>query len=76
MYRVNMQDTTNRKIIEKLGPYIVYEYDHDLSTSSANAMQEYYAAKMNVRKRQVLCQLNGQNDIIVQASIALHQLEQ
>lgn len=67
MYRVNMQDTTNRKIIEKLGPYIVYEYDHDLSTSSANAMQEYYAAKMNVRKRQVLCQLNGQNDIIVQA---------
>lgn len=67
MVKINHMDTNNRRIIEKKGSITVFEYDHDLSVKPDTAMHSYYAAKMNVRKRQVMFELNGKNSVIIQA---------
>ena len=52
---------------EVKGPFKVSEFDHDPSVNIANAQSAYFASLMNVRKRQVMCKLNGQNSIVTQA---------
>lgn len=66
MYQLKLADTPNRKVIDKKGNITIFEYDHDMSVEPGNAMHYYYAAKMNVRKRQVLFELND-NAVIIQA---------
>lgn len=66
MYQLKLADTPNRKVIDKKGNITIFEYDHDMSVDPGNAMQSYFAAKMNVRKRQVLFELND-NAVIIQA---------
>ncbi|MCM1082573.1 MAG: AIM24 family protein [Clostridium sp.] len=58
----------NQNIVIKseLGGMQVLEYARDMSVSPRNAKVEYYSAKMNVNKRQVLLNLNG-NGYTVQA---------
>ncbi|MCM1170765.1 MAG: AIM24 family protein [Clostridium sp.] len=58
----------NQNIVIKseLGGMQVLEYARDMSVSPHNAKVEYYSAKMNVNKRQVLLNLNG-NGYTVQA---------
>lgn len=67
MYKTTMQETENRKIIEKKGNFTVFEYQQDLSSAMANATQAYYASKMNVRKRQVMIELDDNHQAIIQA---------
>lgn len=67
MYHINLTDTHNRRIIEKKGNITVFEYDHDMSVNPADAMTSYFASKMNVRRRQVMFELDGSKDIIVQS---------
>ena len=67
MIQVKMGETQNRRIIEKKGNITVFEYDHDLSPNPAAALQEYYASKMNIRKRQVMFELNGKSDVVIQS---------
>ena len=55
----NLFDNDDVKIIEKEGNISVLEYQRDVSVNKLTAMSEYYAAKMNVRRRQVVIQLNG-----------------
>lgn len=55
----NLFDNDDVKIIEKKGNISVLEYQRDVSVNKITAMSEYYAAKMNVRRRQVVIQLNG-----------------
>lgn len=55
----NLFDNDDVKIIEKKGNISVLEYQRDVSVNKFTAMSEYYAAKMNVRRRQVVIQLNG-----------------
>ena len=55
----NLFDNDDVKIIEKKGNISVLEYQRDVSVNKLTAMSEYYAAKMNVRRRQVVIQLNG-----------------
>ncbi|MDO5291458.1 MAG: AIM24 family protein [bacterium] len=64
MFQVNLADTKNRKLIDQVGPYAIFEYDRDLSVDPTSAIQAYYAAEMNVRKRQVFVSLNGTGCII------------
>ena len=52
--------------IAQMGPYILYEHQRDMSVSAYNAVTAYYMQEMNLRKRQVLCLLNG-NAIKTQA---------
>ena len=67
MYKNNLlENSTNRKIILEKGKYQVLEYEQDMSVNKETAMTEYFASKMNVRKRQVLCNLNN-NGVVLQA---------
>ena len=55
----NLYDNKNIEIIAAKGEIKVLEYKKDLSVNTESAMAAYYASKMNVRKRQVLIELNG-----------------
>jgi uncharacterized protein (AIM24 family) len=57
----NFTDNDDVKIINELGPFKVLEYRRDLSVMPENAMQAYYCNAMNVRKRQVVCDLSKAN---------------
>ena len=53
----NLYNNSNMKLIGEMGAVKVFEHQKDLSVHSAGeAISAYYAAEMNVRKRQVLCQ--------------------
>ena len=54
----NLFDNDDVKIIEKKGNILFLEYQRDVSVNKLTAMSEYYASKMNVRRRQVVIQLN------------------
>lgn len=62
----NLYDNSNMKLISELGCVKVFEHQKDLSVTSGTAINAYYAAEMNVRRRQVLIELNG-NSFTVQA---------
>ena len=59
MYQIrNLTDNDDIKILDSLGAFTVIEYQRDLSVMPENAQIAYYAAAMNVRKRQVICDLS------------------
>lgn len=59
MYQLdNFTDNDDVKIIGSLGPFTVIEYQRDLSVMPGNAQLAYYCNAMNVRKRQVICELS------------------
>lgn len=67
MYKINnLTNNDDIRTIESLGPFTVIEYIRDLSVMPYNAMNAYYCNEMNVRKRQVICDLNKAN-LTVQA---------
>ena len=55
----NLYDNKNVEIIDSKGGVKVLEYKKDLSVNVASAINAYFASEMNVRKRQVLIELNG-----------------
>ena len=62
----NLYNNNNMKQIAALGCVKGFEHQQDLSVNPSSAMASYYAAEMNVRRRQVLIELNG-NSFTVQA---------
>ena len=60
-----LQSTENKKIIGKKGNYNIVEYVKDVSVNMETAPIEYYAAEMNVRKRQVAIEMNN-SEVVVQ----------
>lgn len=59
MYQIaNLTNNPNVKIVQQMGPFTVIEHQKDLSVQPGSAMAAYYCAEMNVRKRQVLCDLS------------------
>jgi len=62
----NLKNNPNMPVIAQLGVYEVYEHQKDLSVTPGGAVGAYFMHEMNVRKRQVLCTLNGET-IKVQA---------
>lgn len=62
----NLKNNANMKMIAQLGCYEVYEHQKDLSVDPSIASVAYFMHEMNFRKRQVLCNLNG-NAVKVQA---------
>jgi len=66
MIKTNLTAQTSvRKIVDTAGCFSVIEYSQDISTTPMAAQTAYFAAKMNIRKRQVLAELNG-NGVTVQ----------
>jgi len=67
MYQIrNFFDNDDVKVIDRLGAFSVIEYQKDLSVMPETAMLAYYASQMNVRKRQVVCDVAKAN-VTVQA---------
>ena len=67
MFNVNnLFNNDDIKTINELGPFKVLEYQRDLSVMPSDAMLAYYCNEMNVRKRQVVCQV-GPTNITLQA---------
>lgn len=60
----NLFDNPNMKEIDRRGNVRVFEYQKDLSVSHATAIAEYYASQMNIRKRQVLVELENQAVVV------------
>ena len=54
----NLTSNQNVKVVQQMGPFTVIEHQRDLSVRPESAMASYYCAEMNVRKRQVLCELS------------------
>ena len=65
----NVTNNPNLKLLASAGCFSVYEHQKDMSTEAATATIAYFMHEMNVRKRQVLAQLNG-NTIKMQAGMA------
>ncbi len=51
----NFTSNDDIAILEELGPFSVIEYKRDLSVDASDAMMAYFAQEMNVRKRQLIC---------------------
>lgn len=62
----NLHNNENIKKIAELGCYEVFEHQKDMSVDPVSASTAYFMQEMNFRKRQVLCNLNG-NSVKVQA---------
>lgn len=63
----NFFNNPNIKCVEQMGAFQIIEHQADLSLSPAEAITAYYSTKMNVKKRQALYNLNGQNSVIMSA---------
>lgn len=62
MYSIaNYTNNDDIRVVSSMGPFTVIEYLRDLSVMSQNAQQAYFASEMNVRKRQVICDLSQAN---------------
>ena len=67
MFRIkNFTDNDDVKIINEMGPFKVIEYQKDLSVMPHEAISAYFCNKMNVKKRQVVCDVS-KSDITLQA---------
>ncbi len=54
----NFFNNDDIRITQELGPFRVLEYQRDLSVMPEDALIAYYCNEMNVRKRQVVCDLS------------------
>mgnify|MGYP003093709893 FL=1 len=67
MYQIsNFTDNDDIRTLASLGAFTVVEYERDLSVSPASAQEAYFCNAMNVRKRQVICDLS-RSHVTVQA---------
>jgi uncharacterized protein (AIM24 family) len=59
MYVVkNFLDNNDVKVLDRLGAFSVVEYQRDFSVTPDTSIIAYYSAQMNVKKRQLLCDLS------------------
>lgn len=62
MYTINnFTNNDDIRIVNQLGAFTVIEYIRDLSVMPSEALLAYYCNEMNVRKRQVICDLKEAN---------------
>lgn len=67
MYQINnFQNNDDVRVLDTQGAFTVIEYKRDLSVTPQTAMTAYFCNEMNVRKRQLICQL-GSTNITTQA---------
>ena len=60
-------ENDTRHYTHRLGSFAVLEHDRDISVAPDNAVEEYFMAKMGVRRRQLVIRLEGGNTAIIQA---------
>lgn len=65
--KINNLENDNRHFTKSVENFHVLEYNRDASVSPWNATAEYFMMQMNVRRRQVVIELNGSNSATIQA---------
>ena len=65
--RIENLQNENRNYAKSIGNFHVLEYVQDASVSPMNAMNEYFMSKMNVRRRQVVIDIDKDHSAIIQA---------
>ena len=65
--RIENLQNDNRKFIKTIDNFHVLEYIQDASVSPMNAMNEYFMSKMNVRRRQVVIDIDKNHSAMIQA---------
>lgn len=63
---VNLENK-NRKFVKTVNNFHVLEYIQDASVSPMNAQTEYFMSQMNVRRRQIVIELDKEHSAIIQA---------
>lgn len=67
MFKItNFLENDDIKIKQEMGPFKIIEYKKDLSVDPSSAQVAYFASEMNVRKRQIVCEV-GKSNITLQA---------
>lgn len=54
----NLEKNPNIGIIESVGAFKVMEHQKDMSVTKDTAQKEFYASQMNVKRKQLLCDLS------------------
>lgn len=68
MFRIsNFLDNDDIHVRQEMGAFQVIEYDRDLSVSPESAQREFFMDKMNVRRRQLVCDLSKTGGVTMQA---------
>lgn len=62
----NLFENDDVRVIERKGPFTTFEYKRDLSVMPGNAASEWFNSQMNVRRRQLFCDLK-KGSVTVQA---------
>ena len=65
--RIVNVETSCRKLVKTVGNFHILEYTHDASVSPTRAVNEYFMGKMNVRRRQVLIEIDKDHSAVIQA---------
>ena len=60
----NFTNNNDVKIINEKGPFQVIEYQRDLSVMPHHAQTAYFCSEMNIRKRQVICDISQANVVV------------
>lgn len=59
MYKIsNFMDNDDIEVLDQMGAFSVVEFQRDLSVIPSNAQQAFFCEKMNVKKRQLHCDLS------------------
>ena len=67
MYQIsNFTNNDDVKILSQLGGFQVIEYQRDLSVDPSTAITAYYCSQMNIKKRQLVCDLS-KSPVTIQA---------
>ena len=67
MYQIkNFTDNKDIQILDQKGAFTAVEYLRDLSVTPQNAQAAWFCNEMNIRKRQVICELS-KSHVTVQA---------
>ena len=67
MIRTNVkQPTETRKLIARKGCFSLVEYEKDYSVTPGSAAEAFYESEMNIHKKQVIAELDG-NGVILQS---------
>ena len=63
----NFENNDDVKIVAQTGQFKVIQWDRDLSVTPDSAQTAYFCAKMDVRRRQLVADLDGSTGVTLQA---------
>lgn len=63
----NFEDNNDVSVLAQAGQFKVIQWDRDLSVSPDSAATAWFSAQMDVRRRQLLAELDGKTGVTLQA---------